>query len=426
MKKTLPIFLLVAALAAGCKPTAHRMGTVPVGPPTFRTIPAGANPNTMGISGAYGDIVQNSGGLGAWQLGASGWVVVPSAGGGISPDGGVSAPLTGLGSASSPLAIPVVIPPARVVATSNITLSGTQTIDGRALNVGDHVLAQAQTTAANIGPYVVASGTWSRDPSFSTASQMVPGATITVYDGATGIGSMWQFQTTSAITVGTTALTFSQVNPADFGSNATVSLADSGGTLVPALHLTSALTVNTPGATTSTWTHQLMLGGTQTTTMTETTGGITVRNGSPSFPAYNFAGCTNCGIYWQGNNDTRLVGEGTGVLSYSSSGLQDLLNGTCFKWSNSTGLCQGAANNANAILSGAPVNQGDVQVGAAGALATNATGGWLDVAAMAGAPTGTPTQLSAGKVGMIVDTTNDKVCFNFGGSATWHCATLTP
>jgi hypothetical protein len=51
-----------------------------------------------------------------------------------------------------------------VVATvgSNITLSGTQTIDGVALTAGQRVLVKDQSTASQNGIYVVASGAWTR------------------------------------------------------------------------------------------------------------------------------------------------------------------------------------------------------------------------------------------------------------------------
>ena len=435
------VVLVVAALAGGCRKHGAPVPwhqPVPVGavsPGQFHTIPFGYNPSVSGWPGAVGDIVQNAGSTSAWVRSGTAdtaWVAFPQtsidggSGGGIAQDGGVLTPLAGVGTVANPLAIPVVIPPARVVAISNITLSGTQTIDGRAVNVGDHVLAQAQSSAPTNGPYIVASGAWSRDPSFATAAQMVPGATITIYDGTTGIGSLWEFQTQGAIIVGTTALAFAQISPPDFGSNTTVSLADSAATLVPALHLTTALTVNTHGATTSTLTHQLMSGGTQTTTMVESPAGITVPPGSTTVAAINFASSTNSGIYQQGVNDYRLEALGQGSLSWNSTGLTDVMNGSCFQWNNSTGICQGAANNANLIVSGGTANQGDIQVGPSGALATNAAGGWIDVPTMAGAYTGTPGQISTGKAALFVDTTNDKVCFVFAGSSTAHCATLIP
>jgi len=58
-----------------------------------------------------------------------------------------------------------------------------------------------------------------------------------------------------------------------------------------------------------------------------------------------------------------------------------------------------------------------------GTLATTATKGWPMVPSSAGAPTGTPAKTYTGFVPMQVDTTNNRVYFNYGG--TWHYASLT-
>src|SRR5262245_18827628 len=50
----------------------------------------------------------------------------------------------------------------RAATTANITLSGTQTIDGVAVVAGDRVLVKNQTTASENGVYVVAAGAWTR------------------------------------------------------------------------------------------------------------------------------------------------------------------------------------------------------------------------------------------------------------------------
>src|SRR5260221_11034079 len=44
--------------------------------------------------------------------------------------------------------------------TANLTLSGTQTVDGVALTAGMRCLAKNQTTAADRGVYTVAAGAW--------------------------------------------------------------------------------------------------------------------------------------------------------------------------------------------------------------------------------------------------------------------------
>lgn len=74
--------------------------------------------------------------------------------------------------------------PVVVATTANITLSGTQTIDGVALNVSDRVLVKNQTNAAENGCYVVASGAWPRSTDTDTWSEL-PGAFFFVSSGDT-------------------------------------------------------------------------------------------------------------------------------------------------------------------------------------------------------------------------------------------------
>jgi hypothetical protein len=54
------------------------------------------------------------------------------------------------------------IPSVRALSTGNVTLSGTQTIDGVALVAGDRVLLVGQTNGTQNGVWIVASGSWTR------------------------------------------------------------------------------------------------------------------------------------------------------------------------------------------------------------------------------------------------------------------------
>lgn len=112
-----------------------------------------------------------------------------------------------------------------VIATTvaNITLSGTQTIDGVAVAVGDRVLVKNQTTASENGLYVVAAGSWSRSAD-GVQGELTNGALVLSTGGTTQAGTQWYLQTADPITVGTTALTFSQ-----FGAGGTYTADASGG-----------------------------------------------------------------------------------------------------------------------------------------------------------------------------------------------------
>jgi hypothetical protein len=118
--------------------------------------------------------------------------------------------LQGAGTSLSPLANAVGKLACAVVSVTNIALSGVQTIDGMLLSVGQRVLVAAQTDPTTNGIYVVASGAWTRAADFATASQMI-NCQVAVVTGTVYGGSIWVFTTNTAITVGTTALVWSQV-----------------------------------------------------------------------------------------------------------------------------------------------------------------------------------------------------------------------
>jgi hypothetical protein len=103
-------------------------------------------------------------------------------------------------------------PSVRAVATSNLTLSGTQTVDGVALIAGDRMLCTGQTTASQNGVYVVAAGAWARAADADQTGEITPGATWFVEEGATlpGAGTTWRCANTGTITLGTTAITITQ------------------------------------------------------------------------------------------------------------------------------------------------------------------------------------------------------------------------
>lgn len=93
--------------------------------------------------------------------------------------------------------------------TANITLSGTQTIDGVAVSAGHRVLVKNQTTASQNGIYEVAVGAWSRasDMDFWTE---VPGAFCFVEQGTVGADTGWVCTADQSGTIGTTAIAWSQ------------------------------------------------------------------------------------------------------------------------------------------------------------------------------------------------------------------------
>ncbi len=98
----------------------------------------------------------------------------------------------------------------RAASTTNLTLSGTQTVDGVALIAGDRVLAKDQTTGANNGIYVVASGAWTRSSDADASAEVTTGLYTFVEEGTANADTGWLLTTVAPITLGTTSLSFAQ------------------------------------------------------------------------------------------------------------------------------------------------------------------------------------------------------------------------
>lgn len=102
----------------------------------------------------------------------------------------------------------------RVATTSNITLSGTQTIDSVAVVAGDRVLVKDQSTASQNGIYVVAAGIWSRSLDADSDAEVTAGMFTFVAEGTVNADSGWVLATNDTIVVGTTSLSFVQFSGA--------------------------------------------------------------------------------------------------------------------------------------------------------------------------------------------------------------------
>jgi len=98
--------------------------------------------------------------------------------------------------------------PCRAVTSSNITLSGLQTIGGVTLEEGDRVLVIEQTTASENGIYTASTGSWSRARDFDGALDAVQGTIVIVHNGTVD-GALYELTTANPITIGTTSLEFS-------------------------------------------------------------------------------------------------------------------------------------------------------------------------------------------------------------------------
>jgi hypothetical protein len=97
-------------------------------------------------------------------------------------------------------------------AGGNVTLSGTQTVDGVSVSVnGTRVLVKNQTTPSQNGIYVRAAGAWTRATDADGGTEL-DRAIVHVTSGTANAATTWQ-QPASGITIGTTAQTW-QRSPA--------------------------------------------------------------------------------------------------------------------------------------------------------------------------------------------------------------------
>jgi len=188
----------------------------------------------------------------------------------------------------------------RAATTANITLSGTQTIDGVAVIAGDRVLVKDQSTASANGIYVVAASTWSRSTDADTDAEVHAGMFTFVEEGTVNADSGWVLSTNNPIVVGSTSLTFAQFSGAG-QITAGAGLTKTGNT-IDAVGTSNRITVNADSIdiastyvgqtsittlgtiTTGTWngtTIAVANGGTGATTLT----GILKGNGTSAFTA---------------------------------------------------------------------------------------------------------------------------------------------
>jgi hypothetical protein len=120
---------------------------------------------------------------------------------------------------------------ARVASTANVIIaSGLENgdvIDGVTLVTGNRVLLKNQTTTSQNGLYtVVASGTASRDTEFDIISE-IAGQLILVSEGTTNADLMFLCTTDTSATLGSSAISYTQVFPSSGGTVTSVGISGS-------------------------------------------------------------------------------------------------------------------------------------------------------------------------------------------------------
>jgi phage-related tail fiber protein len=102
----------------------------------------------------------------------------------------------------------------RAATTTDITLSGIQTIDGILLVAGDRVLVKDQISSKDNGIYIVSVGAWSRSADTDLSSKVNAGMFAFVEEGSSNGDCGFVLTTNNPISLGTTNLSFTQFNGA--------------------------------------------------------------------------------------------------------------------------------------------------------------------------------------------------------------------
>ena len=183
--------------------------------------------------------------------------------------------------------------------TANITLSGTQTVDGIVLIATDRVLVKNQTAPAENGLYLCAAGAWTRTTDADTWDEL-RSAFVFIEKGTVYADTGWTCTIDSGGTLGTTAVTWAQF------SGAGSFTAGTGLTLTgTAFSLTAPVTV--------------ALGGTNATTA-----GITSFNNITGFSASGPTGTTSTNLVF---SDSPALTGAVSVTSASATSLAVGLTG---------------------------------------------------------------------------------------------------
>lgn len=185
----------------------------------------------------------------------------------------------------------------RVATTADITLSGTQTIDGIAVVADQRVLVKSQTDQTENGIYLCKSGSWVRADDMDASSEF-SGAAVFVQEGTANADTGYVCSNDGDVTIGTDNITFVQFTGAGqldggngidiTGSTVSVDLDSASGLAVSA----SGLKIDAAGVT-----NAMLAGSIENAKLSNSSvsfGGVSLSlGGSDATPAFDLSDATN-------------------------------------------------------------------------------------------------------------------------------------
>lgn len=172
----------------------------------------------------------------------------------------------------------------KTVATSNIGLSGLSAINGYTPIAGDRILVIGQTNATQNGVYDAASGSWTRSTDSDTDAEL-RGYQYLITAG-TFINARYGNTNQTAITVGTTNITYQQISNAEtdpiFTASPSFGITNTNITNWNTAYDRSPITLAVGGTTTKTITLTKQNGTTLTASFTDTVTSVFGRTGDVS------------------------------------------------------------------------------------------------------------------------------------------------
>ena len=203
--------------------------------------------------------------------------------------------------------------------TSNITLSGEQTINGVTTS-NSRVFVHGQTNQTQNGIYISSSGAWSRSSDASTSAQIIKLAVL--IEGGTNKGQQW-INTNSTITLGTTNITFGQNFGIIYGAGTGLLLSGTSFTIDSSYTASTSIT----GYLSSTdWSHFNTAYTNRITSLTTTgdNGAATLASNTLNIPNYTLSGLGGQPLNTNLTSLSGLTYSSLGFVKMSASGVFSL------------------------------------------------------------------------------------------------------